>query len=240
MDITEQDYELLSQYLDGELPEYAARLLEQRLAAEAPLRTCLERLGALNDRLRGAYDGIESEAVPQRIAALLQDGAPHIVPLPHRRTMHWGFALAASLVVAVSATLVTQVGRDSVGTGSQGMDVALSLALEQAPSRATGWEILADGRNLRPVLSFQDRNGAWCREYLLADGHSNWHGVACRGDSGWNQAVLVTTQPAGSSDDYRPAGAADSDQIAEFVDRNAADIPLDHSQEAELISRNWQ
>jgi hypothetical protein len=100
--------------------------------------------------------------------------------------------------------------------------------------------MLSDGRALRPVLSFQSNTGSWCREYLLADGDSSWHGVACRDKNGWTTAVLTTTQLPASSEDYRPAGAGDAADIADFIDRNAAGIPLDARQEAEIIARSWQ
>lgn len=240
--VTEQDYELLSQYLDGELPSTESELLEQRLNAEPMLATELAGLEALQRQLQSAYSAITDEPVPGPIAALLQPQPVAIVPLPHRRVRAWGFALAASLVVATSATLVTQWNQPA--DQASGADAMLALALEQTPSRGTGWETLADGRNVRPVLSFQSRDGSWCREYLVAGGDGNWHGVACRSNDGWSTAVLVGTEVgteiAGSTNEYRPAGAMDSDTIADFIDLNAADIPLDASQEAELIARQWR
>jgi hypothetical protein len=100
--------------------------------------------------------------------------------------------------------------------------------------------VLADGRNIRPVLSFQSNTGSWCREYHLAASDGSWHGVACRGDAGWATTVLASADFTESTADYRPAGAADSDEIADFIDRNAAGIPLDATQEAEIIARAWR
>ena len=241
MDMTERDYELLSQYLDRELPPAAARELERRLAAEPQLQSGLARLQALQGRLHSAFGEIAAQPVPQRVVELLYPAPARIVSLPHKRVMNWGFALAASLVVAVSATLVTRWDQQSAQPGATGVDAMLSLALENAPSRGDGWEVLADGRNVRPVLSFQDSSGTWCREYHLAGSDGSWHGVACRGDSGWTTTVVAATEFADvPSADYRPAGAADPDEVAEFIDRNAAGIPLDARQEAEIIAREWQ
>lgn len=240
MIMTDQDYELLSQYLDQELPPAVARQLEQRLAAEPQLQAGLARLTTLQGQLQGAYSGIAAQPVPQQIVAMLQPAPVRIVSLPHRRVMNWGFALAASLVVAVSATLVTRWDQHSPLPGAAGVDDMLSLALENAPSRGDGWEVLADGRNVRPVLSFQSNTGTWCREYHVTGSDGSWHGVACRDDSGWATTVLAATPMADSSAEYRPAGAADSAEIADFIDRHAAGIPLDARQEAEIIARAWQ
>jgi len=248
MDTTQQDYELLSRYLDGELPPALARELEQRLAAEPALGSVLARMQALQGQLHQAYDGIAQQPIPQRILALLQAPQANVVPIghkpplnpPRKRVMNWGFALAASLVVAVSATLVTRLDQQSAQPGAAGVDSLLSLALETSPSRGDGWEALADGRQLRPVLSFQTTAGSWCREYLLRSSEGSWHGVACRGDAGWNTTVLASADAAESSADYRPAGAASADEVADFVDRNAAGIALDAGEETALIARAWK
>jgi hypothetical protein len=245
MDTTQQDYELLSRYLDQELPPALARELEQRLAAEPALQAAFARMQALQVRMHDAYADIGSQPVPRQIVALLQAQPSNVVHLPlkpplnspRKRAMNLGFALAASLVVAVSATLVTRWDQQSAEPGA---DTLLSMALENSPSRGDGWVELADGRNIRPVLSFQSTAGTWCREYLLRSSEASWHGVACRGDTGWTTTVLASADAADTSADYRPAGAANPDEIADFIDRNAAGIALGADEEAAIISRAWQ
>jgi len=234
MDVTEQDYQLLSQYVDGELSPPEASQLLQRLSAEPELQACLVELQTLQGCLQRTYSAAATGPVPGRITALLEDTPTRIVPLPHRRVANWGFALAASLVVAVAATQLAQQNPQA------GADTALSIALDNSPSRGSGWETLADGRQVRPVLSFQGTSGNWCREYLLTDGDADWHGVACRDGDTWTTAVLASTHITDTSTEYRPAGAGDSDAIATFIDINAAGIPLDARQEAEQIARTWQ
>tara|TARA_R110001592_G_scaffold126336_1_gene337454 strand:- start:76946 stop:77650 length:705 start_codon:yes stop_codon:yes gene_type:complete len=234
MHVTEQDYELLSQYLDGELSPVETSQLEQRLTAELGLQACLTELQTLQGRLQNIYSDAAVGPVPANISALLQDSPARTVPLPQRRVAIWGLALAASLVVAVAATQLAQQNQQP------DMNSALSVALDNSPSRSSGWETLSDGRRVRPILSFQGTSGAWCREYLLTDGNADWHGVACRNDGTWATAVLASTKIMAITTEYRPAGAGDSDAIAAFIDENAADIPLDARQEAELIARSWQ
>jgi hypothetical protein len=234
MDVTEQDYELLSQYLDQELSAADASRLQARLAAEPELRARFAELQTLQGRLQDTFNDAATGPVPQEIAALLQDAPVNIVQLPHRRIANWGFALAASLVVAVAATQLAQQGQQP------GVDTLLSAALETNPSRGSGWDTLTDGRSIRPILSFQSASGAWCREYLMADGATGWHGIACRDADSWTTSVMTSTNLTDSSAQYRPAGATDSDEIANFIDLNATDIPLDARQEAELIARGWQ
>ena len=153
--MTQQDYELLSQYLDGELTGPAAADLEQRLAVDVQLAASLAQLREQDERLKKAFDAPDMETVPAAIMALLeQDARPPIAALPHRRTAGWGFALAASLVVAASAVLLTQWHPGTSHQDRPTVDIALAQVLEQSPSRGSGWEALADGRQARPVLSF--------------------------------------------------------------------------------------
>ena len=247
MNITEQDYELLSQYLDRELPAGEQEQLEQRLAAEPMLQVALRRLQSLQRQLQATYGQLGDGPVPERTLALLREApgqaaqqplsTTNVVQLTRKRNMNWGFALAASLVVAVSATLVSQWDQQSAQPGA---DTLLSAALDSTPSRGAGWETLSDGRTLRPVLSFRSSTGNWCREYLLGDSEGNWHGVACRGTDGWTTEVLAATRVEDTSAQYRPAGAADSMSVADYIDRNANGIPLDGREEASIMARGWE
>jgi hypothetical protein len=239
--MTDQDYELLSQYLDQELSESATHALTQRLAAEPQLRDTLKRLQQMDKQLKTTFSGPEVEAVPPQVVAMVADAQPRIIPLPHRRTASWGFALAASLVVATSALLVTQWQQTTDSPATTPLaDAGLSRALEQFRSSGDDWNALPDGRQFRSVLSFRSNSGHWCREYWLATGQGNWHAVACRDNQGWVNKVQVGAELAGASTEYRPAGSGDSGQIADFMATHATDIALSSKQEAELISRQWQ
>ena len=237
--LTEQDHQLLSQFVDGELSPQAARAVEQRLVTEPALSARLEALNALNHRFKGAFADPQLESVPAHISALLSPTPARILPWRQRRSNSWGYAIAASLAVAVCGTLVTQWERDAGQAGGQ-MEQSLAQALEQLPSSGSDWAPLADGSQIRPVLSFRSHGGEWCREYLLADTVTTWHGVACRGQQGWSNAVMAETRLAIGPGEYRPAGANEADSVATFIDRQSADIPLSAEQEAALIGHGWQ
>jgi hypothetical protein len=241
--MTQQDYELLSQYLDGELSGPAAAALEQRLAVDIQLGEGLEQLRRQDERLKKAFNSPDIETVPAGIMALLeQDARPRIVPPPHRRTAGWGFALAASLVIAASAVLLAQWNTGGSRQGSATVDTALTQVLEQSPSRGSGWEALADGRRARPVLSFESMDGTWCREYLVSGDSTGGyaHGVACRRNGAWVTEVVAPAPAPGAEGEYRPAGSTDSLEVSDFIAAHAAGIALDRQQEAELINREWR
>ncbi|MDG2273886.1 MAG: hypothetical protein P8L39_16430 [Halioglobus sp.] len=236
----DQDHELLSQYLDGELGAPQVLHLERRLAAEPQLQAHLERLQDVDAAVKSAFNMPGADAVPPRISQMLQKPASNVVAFPPRRRAGWGFAIAVS-VLAASGLLFLDESRQSPD-GTLGDDALLAQELEYSPSRADGWDQLDDGRRVRLVLSFHSRNNGWCREYMLAEDGQYWRGVACRGEGRWINEVIspAGSNFSGSTADYRPAGANDSDQIQRFVDSQANDIALSAQAEAELLSIGWQ
>ena len=235
-DMTEQDYELLSQYLDGELTAAAAQALRQRLLAEPELRAAFEQLKKVDDHVKSAFDIPGVEAVPARITQMLENTGPSSVS--QGRRAGWGLAVAASLIAATALLLTPEWGQQP--TDQPIADSLLANVLEHSPSRSAGWDTLADGRQVRPVLSFADSRGGWCREYLVSGEQGTWRGVACRGAGSWTTEVLSADALAGSASEYRPAGATSADQINVFIDTHSADVALSLQAEADLIARKWQ
>jgi hypothetical protein len=227
----DQDYEQLSQYLDGELDQFASRRLEQRLAAEPELQSLLAQLQAQDNAIKTAFNG--TEQAPQHVAALLES---NVVTFPRQqdRRPTWQYAIAASLVAAVGLVLTPSWQQAPQG------DPVLASVLEQTPSMASGWKTLDDGRQVRPVLSFKDNDGSWCREYLLSSGEQGSRGVACRQGSNWNTLVFAEATLPGNAIDFRPASAGDTDIIADYMADNAATIALSADEEAKLIASDWE
>lgn len=231
--MNDQDYELLSQYMDGELDVFTTRKLEQRLSVEPQLAATLQRLTAIDSSIKQTFNDAAKPSV--QVSELVQNSATKVVQFPQRKARAtWQFAAAATLVAAAGLLLMP----DSQQPDSY--DALLSSALESTPSMASGWKTLPDGRQLRPVLSFQDSSNQWCREFLLAENTDNTHGVACRTEAIWTTHVLVATTAPVSESQYRPAGAGDSEAIAQYMEQSGADVPLSAASEATLINNAWQ
>jgi len=234
-----QDFELLSRYVDGEASPAERAALETRLPVEPDLTAALAQIRAGDARLRRAFRQREEQTVPERIRAMLTT-ATNVVPLRRQRATWTGLALAASVVAAVSAVLLTQNPPGTDPTGRAPTDRYLANHLERATSRGAGWDTLPDGRQARAVLSFRNVDGNWCREFLLAGDQGSWHGVACRDTDGWVTEVLASADVADDTPDYRPAGADTAGAVEVFVANRAAGIPLSAEEEAALIARQWQ
>jgi len=239
MNTMKHDEELLSQYLDGELSAPESLQLEQRLAAEPELRSVLEKMQAINVTLQNTFNTARSRTVPGRIIQMLNTSrsrAPVLTLGTRAHRSGWGFALAASIMAASGLLLLQGTGQADRPVA----DVLLAQVLDKAPSRGEGWEMLADGRQVRPVLSYARTGGGWCREYLLSDQTGIWHGVSCLDQGRWVTEVLGAQSPAGSTNEYRTASATDTNQIAIFMEEHAADIALSAEREEELIATGWR
>ncbi|MFT5710103.1 MAG: negative regulator of sigma E activity [Halioglobus sp.] len=247
-----QDEQLLSQYLDGELNADQSTQLEQRLEQEPQLLCSLQRMQALNKTLKSTFNTPLARSVPARIINMLarpdvqpsedRQASGTVVPFPGKqRKARWSFAIAASIVAASGLLLVQGSGQQLADTSSTGSDPVLAQILQTTPSRGDGWNTLSDGRQIRPLLSYARIEGGWCREYLLSDQDASWHGVACKaGEGDWKTEILDSQGAAESEGEYRTAGANDSDEVARFMDTSAKGIALSAEKEEELIATQWR
>jgi len=251
--LNDRDFELLSQWLDGELDVARKQALDKRMAEDAGLRDTAQALRRLNQDLREAL--YHRSPVPPEVEDLLRSAATetpapqrgsNVLPFPGTASSapaakwrsRWPVAVAASVLLAATG-LTLQLSRDPVPDGLlPGNDALVGKALDTQLS-GSGWAELGDGRALQPVLSFEHQNGNWCREFLLRGRENNWRAVACRSPEGWSTQAAGLESYLDGGQAYRPAGASDSAPVAVFISQNAADIALNREQELELIGAGW-
>ena len=156
---------------------------------------------------------------------------PPLPPPPPASTLLPSIAIVAAFIVVaiIAGWLVAKFYRGAASARARRCFCLSSLC-----------PALADGRALQPVLTFPDRDGNWCREFLLRDGDQDWRGVACREAGRWETQVVARETFLAAEEAYRPAGAGDNDKVAGFITRNAADIALGASDEQALITSGWQ
>ncbi len=234
------DDELLSAYLDGELSAEREAELERRLEAIPALALKLERLSEANAALRDAYAPVAEEPMPQRVLDAIRR-KPGTVRLP--------LAVAASVTLAIGVMLGLLIAPQNdtpltgllTGNGDVARGSGLHDTLETWPSgnaRAIGADLMAT-----PVLSFESREGGYCREIEIAGADVSAAALACRSDGGWRVEALgilaVPAQGGGQpGGEFRPAGQASS-AIDAAIDERILGDPLDAAAEAELIESAW-
>ena len=240
----QEDTMLLSRYLDGDLSNKEEVALKKRILAEPALSSEFSRMKTVNDLLKQHFNSSSTKIVPPSTAAMMGSSETNVNNIRTKHNSLWQFATAATAVAAIGLLLVREW---SFSPTSQPVlfdqDQLVSEALEQAPSSADSWVSLADGRKLRPVLTFPHANGSWCREYNLSTESVNWKGIACRSaknDEWITQALGAESAIDPIVDKYRPAGADENGEIGTFIRENASDIPVSVSQEQKLIESGWK
>ncbi|MEP0203349.1 MAG: hypothetical protein ABJ084_03305 [Halioglobus sp.] len=241
---SDKNNELLSQYLDGELDSGQSLALKRRLLAEPELRAQLNRLQQVSARVQTAFSQAGLDSVPQDTRTLVEQAPISASPqlLAAQRRPFLSYAVAATIAVAAGVVMVPKWGAESPLSPQSGKayDVQLSQTLESTPSLSEGWAQLEDGRSVRPILSFQTRSGAWCREFLVQQDSSAQHGIACRNNNEWNTEVLAATDLPGSANEYRPAGSTKQESVSQYIAEKAVGIAAGKEEEAQLIATQWQ
>lgn len=264
------DDELLSAYLDGELSAEREAALERRLEADPALALRLERMSQADSAVRDAYAPVADEPLPQAVLDMIAAHAAEptaaeqgdarsgtVVDLGTRRRARahgpgafpWPLALAASVTLAIGGVLgylvAPQGGAPEAGLlasiGGVAPGSGLHDALEAAPSGTA--RAIASGLSATPVLSFESRDGAYCRELAIAGAGGSAAALACRRDDGWQVEALSFLSGPSQNDgrpggEFRPAARASS-AIDAAVDERIVGDPLDAAAEAALIERGW-
>ena len=228
----QQDDQLLCRYIDGELGSDERLNLELRLKNDTALANRLEQFQRNDATLRALQDADPVTVSPLLVAKLSkQPTAVSWFRLPMGL-----MAAAATITLAIGVALQFSATSPSA---TPGMDNALAQALDTLPSKAEGWDALADGREMRAVLTFPAANGAWCREFMLASDENHWRGVACRHDGSWVTQVVGREVFLDQEAAYRPAGSGDLHSVAQFIDSAASGVALSAKEENGLIEQGW-
>jgi len=241
------DDDTLQAYVDGQLDSAQVARIEAAMAADPALAARVARERALLAALRGHFDPVLDEPVPERLADLLRapaatDAAPaKAVPPPARRTARerrprWVVpaALAASVALVAALfwhapphSLVRTQGGQSFAAGA--LRRALDTQLASAPAAAAETSV---------GLTFRDGDGAICRTFVHR-AEPAMAGLACRRGDGWSLPVLVApaSERAGA---IRPAANALPPAVQAAVDARIRGDAFDAAEERAARDAGWR
>ncbi|MFB0873512.1 MULTISPECIES: anti-sigma factor [unclassified Sphingobium] len=229
--MSEIDEAMLIALVDGELDEVNRRRIERAAAEDTALAERLARHRRLRARLADHYAPVAEEPVPDRLRAMLEQGAaivPIARPAPRWRGWATGGAIAASLVLGLT------LGRFSGGeAGPVGMEGGVMVARgDLARALDTQLASAQDGAPVRIGLSFRRKGGGWCRSF---DGAVA--GVACREGDGWQVQQMLPG--GGPGTDYRQASSTDA-RVMATVDALIDGAPTDAAGEKAAAAQGWR
>ncbi|MBU6248800.1 MAG: hypothetical protein KGN77_13680 [Xanthomonadaceae bacterium] len=245
------DDDTLHAYVDGQLDPAQAARVDAAMATDPVLSARVTRERALLAALRGQFDPVLDERVPERLTALLREpsdagatagagGSATVVSLPTPRSgrarRRWivPAALAASVALAAMLfrhapvpSLVRTQGGQSFAAGD--LRRALDTELASAPDPDAGTAI---------GLTFRTGDGAICRTFVHRAGPA-LAGLACRRGDAWALPVLTspTREPAGP---IRPAASALPPAVQAAVDARIQGDAFDADQERAARAAGWR
>lgn len=266
--MTKLDEETLMAYVDGELDPRRAAEVEALLAEDAEARATVQMFRNSAALLRGPFDQVLREPVPERLLATLDrppTGKVHDIRLARRGVLTrflpqtaWARAAAVALLVGTGAGYLTAqwqpAGLDPTARLAAS-DALLNEALETTGSGVAFARRDADtglAREILPLLTFRDANQRYCREFEStlkgSDGQQVSYGVACREDGVWQPQALMARQliaPALRGDpqdhsQYVPAMGAEVAGFDTVIQQIMVGEPLKSEEEAKLIGQGWR
>ncbi len=231
--------EMLMAYVDNELDQADARLIEEVAARDTGVAQRLERQRSMRAAVKAAYGGIVDEPVPQeleeRVRAMVAKSKDNVVPLrarttsPRTRSAAWALAASvAAIAIGIGGYLVGSLGGRSGDTVALGAVTApaLASALSTAPSGES--HALGSGALVKPVTSFRDAEGRLCREFEIAPRvGARTLGVACRAGSEWRVDFAMAS--GGEGEGYAPASSTET--LDAFLHAISASAPLSAEEE---------
>lgn len=249
--------EILSAFLDGELPEAQMRQVRERLAEDPALADRLAELSATDEALVHHYSAIDERPLPEGLQQLLADSdtrfesepgpakpSAQVIEFPLWRrarqalSQHAGLAASVALALGFGLAQLTGTFTGTIAPNTADSWQPVAQRLDTLPSGAS--QSLPDGREITPRISFVNQQGQYCRQYRLSGSEQSSENIACRteqGSAAWEQMASIS-QPATESGSYQTAsGGSVLDGV---LDQMMADGIIEPSREQQLIQQNWQ
>lgn len=227
------DPEELAAFADGELSGARAAEVAAEVEADPELARQVAAYARVKAMLAARYDPILDAPVPEHLTALL---APRSTVVDFasarekreekRRLPRWAWVAGPALAASLALALILPRG-SGAPEGYAGERLATILDSRLVAEQSTAAET-------RVLLSFRDGEGQYCRAFS----GSTASGIACRDATGW-KLEAVGDGGAGSSTDYRMAGASDAELMAKAQEM-AAGGALDAGQEAAAREQGWR
>jgi anti-sigma factor RsiW len=263
--------ELLMAYADGELDSAEQRRVELYLAAEPAAVKRLAMFAKTGRDLGLLFDQPMREAIPERLlqtvlgpsgsvaggtmksaASRLPDILTALIGtvLPTRAGWQPAFAVVALVAVGAAAGWSLNNSRDgaassAIATLTDGALVANKAFASVLDAMPSGTEAKVEKQTIKPLLSFQNVAGGYCRQYELSNtSGSRFSGVGCRAENGaWRIEVhtQVGNAPGNSPQPaIAPASGPLSPIVESVVDRMIKGDALGVSAERALIDSKWR
>lgn len=238
--MTEEQFEMLSAYADGELGETGRRQIERLLETDPAAREALSAIQGSHSRLRQAYLPTYHADPPERLMRVLTVPGERGRPVFGLRWLFAGSAGGAALAGILAGwfgavTLQTANVEPPVMTASaSGLEAGEPLAAFLSDV-ASGTVIDVAGQPSTVLLSFQSQDGRACRQFQTGAIMA----VGCKQDEDtWTIEATAQASPL-SAGGYGTASGEVPAGIEAAVSALGLSKIYDASGETEAIANRW-
>lgn len=256
--------ETLMAYVDGDLSADKRARLARQIASDRKLARRLAQFEQTSAKsLAPAFEPVLRAPVPERLLHAVSSSVSS--PAPATKSMErWrsGLVSGTSLrifegvrallpkgsspfaaALALAAAVVLLAGGAVMLARQMPEGDPFRIALETVPSGSSVAFKTADGqRSVAPELSFQSRDGRYCRKYMVtrAD-QSRLAGVACRDDGGgWRIDFEADGGRAPQGGQHVTAGAAGAAGLDDRIGDMITGAAFGRTEEDELLKEGWK
>lgn len=245
--------EMLSAFIDGELSPADTARVREALKEDENLDARLKELEAPDQLIATAYGAIDNEPMPEGVLALLQEapaktktGEGNVITFPGkwlRPPQQWAAPLAASVALAIGVgagmQLASGPGQSSITlAGYVDSKSALHSALMTTPSGETV-KLARTDETVTPILSFETKDGRYCREFSITSHTSGQRALACQTDGQWRIEIAIASAPQNGGG-YATASSGVASQFDAIIDDTMAGDAFDSAAEKVLIEDGWK
>lgn len=244
--MNEQDYELISAYIDNELSDSEREQVNARLLQDKEFESIFLEFKNNDLQLLEHYSKIDEKPVPNEILNLLKDSSqisqksesdkPEEL-VANNVTQNFSKQRAwyqAGLSLAASALFVALVSYYYDYSDGALFDSQLATILD---SNISGKSIeINTSERVYLSMSFLNKDGYWCREFFII-ATTTTQNISCRFEQEWQNEISIPAE-FNEGNSYMPASSNDNYKIETWLDNNMGSDPLSNKQEQELMQTN--
>jgi hypothetical protein len=140
--------------------------------------------------------------------------------------------------MAIAASVVMVLGLGAIQllheTNTNGNWQDIAKILDTTPS---GVQMTTHGVEIKPRLTFTNKQGEYCRQFIMTNEKSTTENIACRKQGQWKVEVSVTLDKSQEANTYQTASGGSL--LDSTIEEMANGDFFDAQDEALAIERHW-
>lgn len=233
--------EKLSAFLDAELPEAEMEAVREQLIDDESLANRMAELAMVDELVAMSYATIDTRPIPESIKNLLAEDAPKdesktakIIAFPVLKKIQQSLQQHAAIAAGVALVIGFGISQSLHKTTDNDWQEVASI-LETAPSGVE--QLSLSGAQIKPRLTFTNKAGDYCRQFVMSNKNNTSENIACRKDNQWQLAASVYIEKVQQAGTYQTASGGSL--LDATVEQMVSGDLFDAQAELAAIEQHW-